>query len=377
MPFTLPAATGAASLTDAATTEAQQKTNLTNQRGFIAEMLGTDSTSRGTARSLLGIDAPTLTFSVGSSAMTINMKSAAGADGSSTAPISMLFRSATLSSAAINVRQVTAALSLVVSSGSTLGMTNATDKWLYVYALDNSGTVELAISATNYGKHFIGTSVAEGGAGAADSAITIYSTTARTSVPMRLLGRVRSNQTTAGTWAAVPVESMISDNYPFDSEGIQLQTAVTLTTQTAVDFTSIPSWANRITVLFSGVSTNGTSVPIVQLGDSGGIETSGYTGSLSIGSQTSAWTVVATPAAGFGIATTTAAGSAYTGKLVIDRISGNEWIASGEWAQTTATITTNLLQGAKTLSAALTQVRLTTSGGSDQFDAGTVNISIE
>ncbi len=158
---------------------------------------------------------------------------------------------------------------------------------------------------------------------------------------------------------------------------IQLQTAVTLTTQTAVDFTSIPSWANRITVLFSSVSTNGTSVPIVQLGDAGGIETSGYTGSVSIGSQTSAWTVVATPAAGFGITTTTAAGSSYTGKLILDRINGNEWIASGEWAQTTATITTNLFQGAKTLSATLTQVRLTTSGGADQFDAGTVNVSYE
>ncbi len=158
---------------------------------------------------------------------------------------------------------------------------------------------------------------------------------------------------------------------------IQLQTAVTLTTQTAIDFTSIPSWANRITMLFSGVSTNGTSVPIIQLGDSGGIETSGYTGSVSIGAHTTAWTIVATPAAGFGIATTTAAGSAYTGKFILDRINGNEWIASGEWAQTTATILTNLFQGAKTLSATLTQVRLTTSGGADQFDAGTVNVSYE
>ncbi len=130
-------------------------------------------------------------------------------------------------------------------------------------------------------------------------------------------------------------------------------------------------------MLFSSVSTNGTSVPIVQLGDAGGIETSGYTGNVSIGSLTSAWTVVATPAAGFGIATSTSAGNFFTGTLVLNRINGNEWLASGDWAQTTATITTNLFQGAKTLSATLTQVRLTTSGGADQFDAGTVNISIE
>lgn len=158
---------------------------------------------------------------------------------------------------------------------------------------------------------------------------------------------------------------------------IQPQTAVTLTTQTAVDFTSIPSWVNRISLHFSGVSTNGTSVPIVQLGDSGGFETSGYTGNVSVGSNGVAWTVGATPAAGFGMSTSTAAGSVYTGKIVLSRINGNEWIASGDLAQTTATISTHLLTGAKTLSATLTQVRLTTSGGTDQFDAGTVNVSYE
>lgn len=241
MPFTLPNSTGAASLTDAATTEAQQKTNLTNLRGFIAEMLGTDSTSRGTARSLLGIDAPTLTFAVGASAMTVALKSAAGADGSAVAPVSMLFRSATLSSAAINVRQVTAALSMVVSSGSTLGMTNATDKWLYVYAMDNSGTVELAISAKNYGKHFIGTSVAEGGAGAADSATAIYSTTARTSVPMRLLAAVRSNQTTAGTWAAVPVESVTAEGDAWLNGRRMVQRDTATRTTVGTGTTLIPS----------------------------------------------------------------------------------------------------------------------------------------
>jgi len=158
---------------------------------------------------------------------------------------------------------------------------------------------------------------------------------------------------------------------------IQPQTAVTLTTQTAVDFTSIPSWVNRISLHFSGVSTNGTSVPIVQLGDAGGFETSGYTGNVSVGSNGVAWTVGATPASGFGLSTSNAAGSVYTGKLVLDRINGNEWVASGDWAQTTATISTHLLTGAKTLSATLTQIRLTTVGGSDQFDAGTVNVSYE
>ena len=211
MPYTLPAASGAASLTDGSTTEAQQKTNLANLRGFLAEMLGTDSTSRDTARSLLGIDVPTLTFSVGSSALTIALKTPAGADPTAAAPLTIPFRSATLSSGAIAVRKATAATSLVVSSGSTLGTSSGVDAWLYIYALDNSGTIELAISGSYYGDHFIGSTTAEGGAGAADSDSTIYSTTSRSSVAMRLLAAVRSNQTTAGTWAAVPVECRLAE----------------------------------------------------------------------------------------------------------------------------------------------------------------------
>jgi hypothetical protein len=43
------------------------------------------------------------------------------------------------------------------------------------------------------------------------------------------------------------------------------------------DFTSIPSWVKRITVMLNEVSTNGTSEVILQIGDSGGIETVSYT----------------------------------------------------------------------------------------------------
>lgn len=217
MPFTLPASSGAASLTDASTTEGQQKTNLTNLRGFIAEMLGTDSTSRDVARSLLGIDHPVLTFAVASSALTIALKTPAGADPTAAAPLTIPFRSATLSSGALAVRKATAATSLVVSSGSTLGTSSGVDAWLFIYALDNSGTIELAVTGTYYGSHYIGNTTAEGGAGGADSETTIYSTTSRTGVAMRLLAAVRSNQTTAGTWAAVPVETRLADGDDIES----------------------------------------------------------------------------------------------------------------------------------------------------------------
>jgi hypothetical protein len=68
--------------------------------------------------------------------------------------------------------------------------------------------------------------------------------------------------------------------------GITSGTAVASTSGTSIDFTSIPSWVKRITVMLNGVSTSGTSIPLIQLGDSGGIENTGY--SAVAGASTSA-----------------------------------------------------------------------------------------
>jgi hypothetical protein len=256
MPFTLPSSTGAASLTDASTTEAQQKTNLTNLRGFIAEMLGTDSTSRDVVRSLLGIDHPALTFSVASSALTIALKTPAGADATSAAPLTIPFRSATSSSGALAVRKATAAVSLVVSSGSTLGTSSGADAWLFIYALDNSGTIELAVTGTYYGSHYIGNTTAEGGAGGADSETTIYSTTGRTGVAMRLLAAVRSNQTTAGTWAAVPLETRLAmDNDDIES-GTRRLRDVAASRATGTTYTNSTGREIDVYVRITGSATN-------------------------------------------------------------------------------------------------------------------------
>jgi hypothetical protein len=103
--------------------------------------------------------------------------------------------------------QVTAATSVVISSGSTLGHVSAFDSWIYVYAVNNGGTVALAISTSpSWDEGVLQTTTAEGGAGAADSGTTLYSTAVLTSKAIRLVCRLRSNQTTAGTYAAVPTE---------------------------------------------------------------------------------------------------------------------------------------------------------------------------
>jgi hypothetical protein len=144
-------------------------------------------------------------------------------------------------------------------------------------------------------------------------------------------------------------------------------------TGTAVDFTGIPSWAKRVTVMFSGVSTNGTSGLLVQLGDSGGIENSGYQ-SWGLGVSTTPVTTAAISTVGFNVAGNTAADT-ISGQISISLLSGNTWCASGSFYFSSAR--GGSTGGAKTLSDVLTQVRIATTNGTDTFDAGTINITYE
>lgn len=117
------------------------------------------------------------------------------------------FRSTTLGSGTVTTVAGTPA-NLVISSGSTLGTVNTVQSRIIVLALNNAGTIELAAVNVAGGNQLDETNListtAEGGAGAADSASTIYSTTARTSVAYRVIGYVESTQATAGTWATAP-----------------------------------------------------------------------------------------------------------------------------------------------------------------------------
>ena len=152
-------------------------------------------------------------------------------------------------------------------------------------------------------------------------------------------------------------------------------TAVASTSGTSIDFTSIPSWVKRITVMFSGVSTNGASNWLIQIGDSGGIENTGYVSSAfiiaTVGSAGSNSTV------GYVIHCDVASYS-FSGNLVITNITSNTWVSShilGSGAALTGLQTFG--GGTKTLSTTLDRVRITTTNGTDAFDAGTVNILYE
>lgn len=156
---------------------------------------------------------------------------------------------------------------------------------------------------------------------------------------------------------------------------IKSGTAAASTSGVAIDFTGIPSWVKRITVMFNGVSTNGTSLPQVQVGDAGGIETTGYVGSSGSQSASGAGTAVY-PGAGFYIYDLGAATAVYLGVVVISSFDSNTWVGNGIVGRSDTT-RSSYTTGSKTLSATLDRIRITTVNGTDTFDAGSINILYE
>ncbi len=154
-------------------------------------------------------------------------------------------------------------------------------------------------------------------------------------------------------------------------------TASTTTGGTSIDFTSIPSWVKRITIMLSGVSTSGTSILLVQLG-SGSFETSGYTGASML-SQNATSPNVVTISAGFPVDTSANAASVRYGSIIITQLNSatNLWSAIGNISRTD-TATMSVLAGTKALAGVLDRVRITATNGTDTFDLnGGVNILYE
>jgi hypothetical protein len=146
---------------------------------------------------------------------------------------------------------------------------------------------------------------------------------------------------------------------------------------TAINFTDIPSWVKRITIMFNQVSTTGTSPYLIQLGTSGGVEATGYSGS-AIALQGSAVSSAAnTSSIGFFAAVAlNVAADIYCGNVVLTNITGNTWIQSGVVGNVAASRITNST-GVKATAAVLDRIRITTVNGTDTFDLGAVNIMWE
>lgn len=161
-------------------------------------------------------------------------------------------------------------------------------------------------------------------------------------------------------------------NKTLNGGALTLMTAQTPTSGTNVDFTGIPSWAKRVTVMLFGVSTTGAQQMQIQVGTSGGVQTSGYeTRAIYIQSTSPGSFTLAT---GFPMTITGTAANLRSGTLTLAKVSGNNWVGTG-----TIQVVGNLVDqitGTVTLSGDLDRVRIS-AGTTDTFDAGTINILYE
>lgn len=316
-----------------------------------------------------------LAVTMSASACTIALKDSGGSDPSSSSAAVIGFRSATLASGASSTVSTTAALSTVISSGSTGGTVSAAPSRIWVGAILVSGAVELAwFNSGTTG--FVGTPIdegslisttAEGGAGAADSAGVWYSTTARSNVPVTVLGYFDSTQTTAGTWAQ-SVTGIVVNPRNIPTSTITLVAESAWTSGTALNFTGIPSGAKRITVSFRQSSTNGTSPYIIQIGPVGGVETTNYFGGCN----------TATNSTGFNVNNTGSAGQLYSGAVILtlENSATNTWSETGVIVGDGGSIA-QPSGGVKSLAGVLSALRVTTIGGADTGDNGAISLAIE
>lgn len=193
--------------------------------------------------------------------------------------------------------------------------------------------------------------------------MSILALTSNTLVGTATAGNLEYNGQFYGTDSAAARAQM---------QRITLGTAVASTSGTSIDFTSIPAWVKRITVMFSGVSTNGSSALQIQIGTSGGVQTTSYLGSYGYGqipnaNMSAGFTVYADGPGDIahGSATLNLLNSS-TGVWTFNSLFG--------WSSRAYVL---LSAGSKTLSGTLDRVRITTVNGTDTFDAGSVNILYE
>jgi hypothetical protein len=152
---------------------------------------------------------------------------------------------------------------------------------------------------------------------------------------------------------------------------VNLQPGV-LASGTTVDFTGIPSWVNRVTMIGNSISTNGTTRLRINLGD-GAYVTTGYLGAVT--QIDGAVAVTANATAGVLITENHTAAMSFRFSCTIERRSALIWVMSGTGAFSNIASTT-IFANQLTLAGDLDRVRLS-AGGTDTFDAGAVAISWE
>jgi hypothetical protein len=222
-------------------------------------------------------------------------------------------------------------------------------------AATNGTTIVAPIITTTHGGTTVG--------------IQVYANATGASIITPSYSGLTTDLDNAGAASNLVLHSPITPGVSVDISGITPATP-------SIDFTGIPSWVNRVTLLLKGVSTSGTSRACVQIG-AGSVTTTGYvagaatTGSGSNATGSSGGVTTAIPIDGYA----PSAATIRSGHVTFARITGNTWVASGIKSLGDGQI--SYFGGHVSLSGALDRIRLTTLGGADTFDAGVVNIILE
>ncbi len=209
---------------------------------------------------------------------------------------------------------------------------------------------------------------------------TIYGEIVASSLsgPDTLVTVSSSNLSTSLSSAGISILNPANLSIPAAATGITNATLVSLT-GTSLDFTGIPSWAKRVNVMVINARTDGTNSLIIQVGDSGGIETSGYAGTVH--RITSFTSFVGTQlSAGFTFDLNPVAGDPVSGMIMIQLANPttHTWVAHGLTGTTVASFKTTMCAGHTALTGGpLDRIRITSTPAGDTWAAGVAVISYE
>lgn len=204
-------------------------------------------------------------------------------------------------------------------------------------------------------------------------AITLNASTSSGLVQTADTSGVIDLQSSGSTKASVSSSGLSIAQYNPGASLITSGTAVASTSGTSIDFTGIPSWVKRLTVMFDQVSASGTSNLLIQLGTSGGVQTTGYNNNWSFNGPSNTGGQSTT---GFAIYNDTAINTK-NGSAIFTLLNNNTWTCQGMFTQLGNPGYNLLTAGSKSLGAVLDRVRITTVNGSETFDNGSINILYE